>query len=76
MIQKLILLSPVGLSSSYCKIKSTKLEDFFQEMFFKYQAPPTIFFKMGGFLANMLSDYLVGGKCSGLRRPVNNSFCN
>lgn len=71
MIEKLVLLSPVGLSSNYSDIKSTKVEDFMQEIFFKLKIPPTFLFKACGFLANMLSDYLVAGKCSGITKPVN-----
>jgi len=52
MVERLILLSPVGISSNYTEIVSTKLEDFLQSVFFKQQKAPNSVYKMMGPLAN------------------------
>ena len=59
MIESLILLSPVGLSSSYSEIKSTRLEDMLQSMCFKIEKSPSSIFKiLGGAYGNYIFDYV------------------
>lgn len=61
MVEKLILLSPVGVSSSYQEIVSTRIEDFMQELFFKFEKPPNLMFKLFG---GVISNYLFNTVCN------------
>jgi len=54
MIERLILLSPVGISSNYCEIISTKLEDLLQNVFWQMKKPPASAYQMFGGLAHIL----------------------
>lgn len=71
MIQKLILLSPVGLSSNYAEVVSTKIEDFAQTLLFKFKPYPSFGYKAFGFIANSLFDYVCANKCNGFTSKVN-----
>jgi hypothetical protein len=70
MIERLILLSPVGLSSSYVDIVSTKIEDFIQAFLYKMKAPPAQGFKFFGFLGNWVFNYVCKNKFPGLKLQV------
>lgn len=71
-IEKLILLSPVGLSSNYKEIISTRLEDFLQMISFKFQKMPTSFLKaFGAILPNYIFYYICDqSKFRGLKIKV------
>lgn len=58
MVKALILLSPVGLSSNYAVIESTKIEDFIQTLSFQTKSPPTELFKSLGFISSFIFDYV------------------
>ncbi len=77
-IEKLILLSPVGLSSKYSEIKSTRMEDWLQSMCFKLEKSPSFVFKiMGGFISNTIFNYVcTEEKFRGLKKKVSNIFLN
>jgi hypothetical protein len=75
MVEKLILLSPVGLSAIYSEIKSTRMEDLLQTMCFKTQKSPGNVFKM---LGGVVSNYIFNHVCTeekfrGLKNKV--KFC-
>jgi len=61
MVEKLILLSPVGLSAIYSEIKSTRMEDMLQSMSFKTQMSPSNIFKM---LGGLVSNYIFNKVCT------------
>jgi len=69
MVEKLILLSPVGLCSKYTHIESTKIEDFLQKAFFKAKKPPTYAYKMfGGAVSNFVFNHVCNeNKFKGLK---------
>lgn len=72
MVEKLILMSPVGMSSSYVSITSTKLEDFSQYLFFKTELTAPTFYKYLGiyrifFFNNMCSKKKLRGLTNEVR---------
>jgi pimeloyl-ACP methyl ester carboxylesterase len=58
MVEKLILISPVGISTSYVNITSTRIEDMLQYLFFKSEMTAPTFYKYlgigGSFLFNKI----------------------
>jgi len=60
MVLKLILLSPVGISSNYSEIVSTKIEDFLQSVFFKAKKSPAHVYKLFG---GVVSNYVFNKVC-------------
>jgi pimeloyl-ACP methyl ester carboxylesterase len=68
MVDKLILLSPVGVSPRYVEIESTKLEDFMQSFFFKVKKSPSFGYKSFGFVSNAVFNYVCEGKFKGLQK--------
>ena len=60
MVEKLVLLSPVGLSDKYYDIKSTTIEDWLQKFCFKIEKTPSKLFKnLGGFFSNLIFNSVV-----------------
>lgn len=81
-IEKLILLSPVGLSSNYSEIVSTRMEDFLQAVCFKFKKTPTVMFQiLGGAISNYIFNYVCDqSKFRGLKNKdefeTNRDFIN
>jgi hypothetical protein len=72
MIEKLILLSPVGLSSKYQEIKSTRLEDMLQTISFKTEKTPANLFKTFSFIGHYIFEKIcTEDKFKGLDKKVN-----
>jgi len=65
-VNKIIFLSPVGISSEITSISTTKFEDIAHKFFYNIKGPPTIGFKMFGVFANFFFQFLIDHKCKNL----------
>jgi len=62
-VNKLIFLSPVGISSEITSISTNHLEDMVHKLLYNLRGPPTIGFKMFGFFSNICFHFLMDHKC-------------
>ena len=76
MIEKIVLLSPVGLSNKYYDIESTTIEDWIQKICYKIEKSPSKIFKsLGGFVSNIIFNTVVTQeKFKGLTNKVKEKF--
>lgn len=74
MIDRVILLSPVGMSSKYVDIVSTKMEDFFQRLMYKQESSPFLIFKLFGEVSNKIFNHFSKTKFSSIKVKVLNIF--
>jgi hypothetical protein len=71
MVDNIILLSPVGLSSNFDDVASTKTEMTLQKLCFKIQKSPNYIFQtFAGFIANYVFDIFTREKFKGLTDKV------
>jgi cardiolipin-specific phospholipase len=67
-INKIIFLSPVGISSEITSISTNAVEDMVHKLFYNLRGPPTIGFKMFGFFSNVCFHYLMDHKCRNMTK--------
>jgi len=62
-VNKLMFLSPVGISSEITHISTNPLEDIVHKVFYNIRGPPTIGYKCFGFFSNLCFHFLMDTKC-------------
>lgn len=75
MVEKIILISPVGISTSYSDITSTRIEDILQYLFFKSELTAPTFYKYLGIAGSYLFNKIcTQEKFKGLNNKVSNMY--
>jgi len=59
MVEKLILVSPIGMSGSYLSITTNMVEDLMQYLFFKSEMTAPTFYRYLGLVGSYLFNYYV-----------------
>jgi cardiolipin-specific phospholipase len=65
-VNKLILLSPVGIGTEMANISTSPVEDFIHKMLYKMKGPPTIGYKCLGIFSNFFFDFVIDHKCKNM----------
>jgi len=65
-VNKLILLSPVGIGTEITSISTNPIEDVMHKLLYKLQGPPTIGYKCFGIFSNVCFNFLMNSKCKNM----------